>query len=64
MIVRNLYKTQKDGCKLYITYSDKGFLIKKLGTNEIYEEAIDVESAGFVYIETDKKKETVINDLL
>lgn len=28
--------------------------IQKVNTNEVYDEAIDVESANFTYIETDK----------
>ena len=51
-IVKELYKTKKDGVKLYRTYSDEGFTIKKVGTEEIYEEAIDVESASYEYEET------------
>ena len=53
MIKRELYKTRKDGVNLYKTYSDKGYLIKQVETNEIYEEAIDVENAPYTYEETD-----------
>lgn len=53
MIIREFYKTREDGVRLYRTYSDKGVQIRKVGTNEIYDEAIDVESAPFVYEETD-----------
>lgn len=49
------YGTRKDGVKLYLTKSDAGFYIRKIGTNEIYDEAIDVENAPFKYEETDKK---------
>lgn len=31
-----------------------GFKIRKVGTNEVYNEAIDVENALFVYEETDE----------
>ena len=34
------------------TYSDKGFKIRKVGTDEIYDEAIDIDGAGFEYEET------------
>lgn len=51
-IVKELYKTKKDGVKLYKTYSDEGYMIKKVGTDELYEEAIDVESSTYEYEET------------
>lgn len=57
MIKKEYLKTRKDGVKLFRTYSDKDFLIKKIGTNEIYSEAIDVENSNFEYIETLKKIE-------
>ena len=43
-----------------------GFKIRKLGTKEIYNRAIDVEGADFTYVETDipidkPKKETEEN---
>jgi len=31
-----------------------GFRIQKVGTNEIYDEAIDVETATYEYVKTDK----------
>lgn len=34
-------------------YIPTGFMIRKAGTDEIYSEAIDVEGAPFVYVETD-----------
>jgi hypothetical protein len=39
------------------TYSTDGFKIRKIGTDEIYDEAIDVENAPFVYEETTEKTE-------
>lgn len=57
MIVKEFYKTRKDGVNLYRTYSDAGFIIQKVGSEEIYSEAIDVESAPYQYIETDQKIE-------
>lgn len=57
MIVREFYKQRKDGVKLYKTYSNEGYMIQKVGTNEVYEEAIDVESAPYQYRETDQKIE-------
>ena len=57
-IVREFYKTRKDGVNLYRTYSDKRYMIHKLNTEEIYDEAIDVENTPFEYEETTEKIET------
>lgn len=57
MIVREFYRTRTDNINLYKTYSDANFLIKKVGTEEIYAEAIDVENAPYTYEETDIKIE-------
>ena len=56
-IVREYYKTRKDGVNLYRTYSDEQFKIHKIGTEEYYSEAIDVENAPFEYEETTEKIE-------
>lgn len=53
MIQTKFYKTREDGIKLYRTYSDKNMMIQKDGTEELYDEAIDVENSGFTYTETD-----------
>lgn len=53
MIVKEFYRKRKDGVNLYRTYSDENLMIKKVGTDEVYEEAIDVEDAPYTYIETD-----------
>lgn len=55
MVIREFYLTREDGINLYRIYSDKGFEIKKVGTNEVYSESIDVEDAGFEYVETNRK---------
>ncbi len=34
------------------TFSDDGFLIQKVGTNEVYSEATDVLNSDFSYVET------------
>jgi hypothetical protein len=39
------------------TYSDEGFMIRKVGTEEIYSEAIDLLTAPWQYEETDEKIE-------
>ena len=53
MIVREFYRTRKDGVDLYRTYSDEGLKIQKVGTDEIYDEAIDIDGAPYTYVETD-----------
>lgn len=53
MIIKEFYKTRKDGVTLYRTYSDNGFKIQKIGTDEVYDEAIDVEGAPYEYEETE-----------
>lgn len=57
MIVKEFYRTREDGVNLYKTYSDEGYLIQKVGTEEIYEEAVDIETAPYSYIETEEKIE-------
>lgn len=39
------------------TYSTDGFKIRKIGTDEIYDEAIDLVRMGYSYEETDIKIE-------
>ena len=56
-IVREFYKTREDGVNLYRTYSDENYMIRKVGTEEIYEEAIDVENAPYEYEETEELRE-------
>lgn len=51
-IKREFYGKRKDDVKLYRTYSDQSLMIKKKGTDEVYVEAIDVEDAPYIYIET------------
>lgn len=53
MIIKEFYNTRTDGVNLYRTYSDKGFQIHKIGTDEIYDEAIDIENTLYQYEETD-----------
>lgn len=54
MIVKKYYTKRKDGVKLYKTYSDNNKIIHKIGTNEEYGIAIDIENAPYTYEETDK----------
>ena len=54
MIVKEYYGSRKDKVKLYKTYSDNNKIIHKIGTDEEYNIAVDVENAPFEYEETDK----------
>ena len=54
MIIKEFYATRKDGVNLYKTYSDKNVYIKKQGTDEKYDIAIDVENAPYTYEETEE----------
>ena len=62
MIVKEFYSTRADGVNLVRTYSDKGMQIRKVGTDEVYDEAIDIENAPFTYEETDMPIEGEINE--
>ena len=53
MIHNDYYLTRKDGVRLFKSYSDKNVYIRKVGTDEVYSEAIDIENSGFTYEETD-----------
>lgn len=53
MIKKEYYSTRKDKVNLYRTYSTENLYIKKIGTDEIYDEVIDVENAPYEYEETD-----------
>jgi hypothetical protein len=57
MIVKKFHRTRADGVNLYRTYSDQNLKIQKVGTNEVYNQAIDVEGAPFTYVETDQAVE-------
>ena len=57
MIVKEFMKTRAEGVNLYRTYSDQNLKIQKVGTDEVYNQAIDVEDAPFTYEETDKPVE-------
>ena len=56
-IKREFYRAREDGVLLYRTYSDENRTVCKVGTDEIYDEAIDVEGSPFVYIEGDNINE-------
>lgn len=59
MIVREYFKTSNNENTLVITYSDKGLPIRKVGTDEIYIDAIDLESSNYTYEEIEGSLEEV-----
>ena len=59
MIVREYLMTRKDGVKLYKTYSDQNKYIRKVGTEEEYDVAIDIDNAPYTYEETENEIESV-----
>ena len=66
MIIKEFYRTRQDGVNLFKTYSDKNVYIQKVGTDEVYDIAIDIEGAYYTYVElTDKpiEKETEIEEV-
>lgn len=64
MIVKEFYRTREDEVNLYKSYSNEGFYIRKVGTEEVYSEAIDVETAPYTYEETGEKIESEFNSEL
>ena len=56
-IVKEFYKTREDGVKLYRTYSDENFRILQVETENVFDEAIDVETTNYTYEETNEKIE-------
>lgn len=63
MIKKEYYTTRKDKVNLYRIYSTENLYIQKVGTDEIYDEVIDVENAPFEYTETDIKIEITSEDI-
>ena len=61
MIVQETYKTRSDGVKLIRTYSDAGKKIIQNETGVSYDEAIDVEGAGYTYSESEEDIETEVS---
>ena len=62
MIVTEFYKTREDGVRLVRTYSDAGKMIERDGV--VYEEAIDPEDSGRVYVESDADMEISAEEAL
>ena len=59
MIVQEIFE---DNTALVKTYSDKGVMIRKIGTDELYSEAIDPQKFNRQYEETDIPIEQDGND--
>ena len=59
MIKKEFYRTRKDEVNLYRIYSTENLYIRKIGTDEIYDEVVDVENAPYEYEETDQE---IINE--
>lgn len=57
MIKKEYYKTREDGVKLYRTYSDIGYKIKRVSSGITYDDAIDV-SENVEYEEVDEYIDT------
>jgi hypothetical protein len=57
VVQKDFYITRNDGINLYRTYSDKDYKILQIETGNIYDEAIDVETANYTYEETNEKIE-------
>ena len=55
-------ETRTDG--LVYTYSDVGKKIQKIGTDEIYDTAIDIPNAGYTYAEIDADSEITDSEAL
>lgn len=52
MIITEFYKERSDGTKLFITRSSENKYIRKVGTNELYRDAIDIEDSHYDYEES------------
>jgi hypothetical protein len=59
-VKKEYYATRNDGVRLYRSYSDQNLYIRKVGTEEVHSEAIDVENAYYVYTETNQPIEEPI----
>lgn len=53
MVKKEFYITRSDGVNLFRSFSDAGMMLRKAGTDEVYDEAIDVEGVPYTYEETD-----------
>lgn len=62
MIERDFYATRDDGVNLFITFSTEKKMIRKKGTEECYDAAIDIEGAPFEYEETDQPIDEIADE--
>lgn len=46
------------------TYSDESKIIKKVGTEELYSEAIDLSTSNYAYTETDEVIECTDSEVI
>lgn len=53
MILQEKFKLDEDGWTLVKTWSDRGVLIKQIGTGDLYAEATDPDFTNREYEETD-----------
>lgn len=54
MVIKEFYRVREDGVRLVRSFSDVGKKIRKVGTEEIYDEAIDIEESAYEYEETEE----------
>lgn len=54
MIVKEYYTDEDTEVKYCKTYSDSNHYIQKIGTDEKYQVAVDIEDSEFEYIELDE----------
>lgn len=59
-----MIKTETRTNGLIYTYSDVGKKIQKVGTDEIYDTAIDLPNVGYTYAETDTDSEITAEEAL
>ena len=59
-----MIKTETRTNGLIYTYSDVGKKIQMVGTDEIYDTAIDLPNAGYTYAETDTDSEITAEEAL
>ena len=62
MVVKEFYRTRDDGIRLVRSYSDAGKKIQKVGTEEIYDEAVDLEDEPYMYMETEEDVDDDVDD--
>ena len=58
MVIRELFIINEDGTKLYKTYSDNNKKILQVETGIVYDEAVDIDTSIYTYLETDEEIET------